>query len=138
MHAVYPGTFDPITPGHLDIIERARHLFARVTVLVAVNAEKQPTSSESERAIQLRRELPANWDNVSVAAWAGLTVAFCREHDVGVIIRGVRNRSDLRHEDQLAAMNEALGITTLLLPATPQMAVMSSTVLRGLGKDSSA
>src|SRR5215469_812310 len=101
-HAVYPGTFDPITPGHLDIIERARHLFARITVLVAVNADKQPASTSSERAIQLRRKLPANWNNVSVTAWAGLTVAFCQQHDVGVIIRGVRNRSDFRHEYQLA------------------------------------
>ena len=63
-HAVYPGTFTPVTPGHLDIIERARHLFGRVTVLVAVNADKQPASTPSERAIQLRRELPADWDNV--------------------------------------------------------------------------
>ena len=132
-HAVYPGSFDPITPGHLDIIERARHHFARITVLVAVNADKQPASTQSERAIQLRRELPASWDNVSVAALAGLTVAFCRQHGASVIIRGVRNRSDLRHEYQLAAMNEALGITTLLLPAGPGLAAMSSTVLRGLG-----
>ena len=131
-HAVYPGTFDPVTPGHLDIIERARHLFARVTVLVAVNADKQPASTQSERAIRLRRELPADWDNVSVTAWAGLTAAFCRQHGAGVIIRGVRNRSDLRHEYQLAAMNEALGITTLLLPANPRLAAVSSTVLRGL------
>ena len=132
-HAVYPGPFDPITPGHLDIVERARHLFARVTVLVAVNGDKQPASTQSERAIQLRRELPASWDNVSVATWTGLTVAFCRQHGAGVIIRGVRNRSDLRHEYRLAAMNEALGITTLLLPARPGLAAMSSTVLRGLG-----
>jgi pantetheine-phosphate adenylyltransferase len=132
-HAVYPGTFDPVTPGHLDIIERARHLFARVTVLVAVNGDKQPASTQSERAVRLRRELPADWDNVSVAAWAGLTVQFCRQHGAGVIIRGVRNGSDLRHEYQLAAMNEALGLTTLLLPATPSLAATSSTVLRGLG-----
>jgi pantetheine-phosphate adenylyltransferase len=131
-HAVYPGTFDRITPGHLDIIERARHLFARITVLVAVNGDKQPGATQSERAIQLRRELPANWDNVSVAAWAGLTVEFCRQHGAGVIIRGVRNRSDVRHEYQLAAMNEALGITTLLLPAKPGLAGLSSTVLREL------
>jgi pantetheine-phosphate adenylyltransferase len=131
-HAVYPGTFDPITPGHLDIIERARHLFPRVTVLVAVNSDKQPAGTPSERAIQLRRELPADWDNVSVTAWAGLTAAFCRQHGAAVIIRGVRNRSDLRHEYQLAAMNEALGITTLLLPAQPELAAMSSTLLRGL------
>jgi pantetheine-phosphate adenylyltransferase len=132
-HAVYPGTFDPITPGHLDIIERARHLFARVTVLVAVNGDKHPAGTPSERATQLRRELPANWDNVSVTAWTGLTAAFCRQHGADMIIRGVRNRSDLRHEYQLAAMNETLGITTLLLPATPGLAVISSTVLRGLG-----
>jgi len=132
-HAVYPGTFDPFTPGHFDIVERARHLFARVTVLVAVNADKQPGSTPSERAIQLRRELPANWDNVSVAAWAGLTAAFCRQHGAGVIIRGVRNRSDFRHESQLAAMNEAMGVTTLLLSARPGLAAVSSTVLRGLG-----
>ena len=131
-HAVYPGTFDPITPGHLDIIERARHLYARITVLVAVNGVKQPASAQPERAARLRRELPAEWDNVSVAAWAGLTVAFCRDHGVNVIIRGVRNRSDFRHESQLAAMNEVMGITTLLLPARPRMAAVSSTVLRGL------
>jgi pantetheine-phosphate adenylyltransferase len=131
-HAVYPGTFDPITPGHLDIIGRARHLFARITVLVAVNGDKQPGSTPAQRAIQLRRELPADWDNVAVTAWTGLTVAFCRQHGAGVIIRGVRNRSDLRHEHQLAAMNERLGVSTLLLPATPGLAGTSSTVLRGL------
>jgi pantetheine-phosphate adenylyltransferase len=129
-HAVYPGTFDPLTPGHLDIIERARHLFARITVLVAVNGDKQPRSTPSQRAIQLRRELPADWDNVAVIAWTGLTVAYCRQHGAGVIIRGVRNRSDLRHESQLAAMNERLGVSTLLLPATPGMAGMSSTISR--------
>jgi pantetheine-phosphate adenylyltransferase len=132
-HAVYPGTFDPVTPGHLDVIERARHLFTRITVLVAVNDDKQPAGTPSERALQLRRELPADSDNVSVIAWAGLTVAFCRQNGADVIIRGVRNRSDLRQEYQLAAMNEALGITTLLLPAQPGLAAVSSTVLRGLG-----
>jgi pantetheine-phosphate adenylyltransferase len=132
-HAVYPGTFDPVTPGHLDIIERARHLYARLTVLVAVNSDKRPGGTQPERVAQLRRELPADWDNVSIAAWAGLTVAFCRQHGAGVIIRGVRNQSDLRHEYQLAAMNEAMGVTTLLLPANPGLAAVSSTVLRGLG-----
>ncbi len=129
-HAVYPGTFDPITPGHLDIIERARHLFARITVLVAVNSDKRPASTPSERAIQLREKLRPDWDNVSVTAWAGLTAAFCQQHGAGVIIRGVRNRSDLLDEYQLAVMNQALGITTLLLPAQPELAAMSSTVLR--------
>jgi pantetheine-phosphate adenylyltransferase len=116
-HAVYPGTFDPITQGHLDIIERTSHLFERVTVLVAVNSDKRPASTQSERVTRLRQELPADWDKVSVIAWPGLTVAFCRQHGAGVIIRGVRDRADFRHEYQLAAMNQHLGITTLLLPA---------------------
>jgi len=132
-HAVYPGSFDPVTPGHLDVIERARHLFARITVLVAVNSDKQPASTPAERAALLHGQLPANWDNVSVAAWEGLTVAFCRQHGASVIIRGVRNRSDLHYEYQLAAMNDAPVITTLLLPARPALATMSSTVLRGPG-----
>ena len=102
-------------------------------MLVAVNADKQPASSQSERETQLRRRLPADWDNVSVAAWAGLTVEFCRQHGADVIIRGARNGSDLRREYQLAAMNETLGITTLLLPAKPRLAAVSSTVLCGLG-----
>jgi pantetheine-phosphate adenylyltransferase len=97
-----PAPSTPITPGHLDIIERARHLFARITVLVAVNDDKQPATTQAERAIQVRRDLPANWDNVSATAWAGLTVAFCRQHGADVIIRGVRNGSDLRHEYRLA------------------------------------
>jgi pantetheine-phosphate adenylyltransferase len=132
-HAVYPGTFDPVTPGHLGVIERARLLFAQVTVVVAVNGDKQPAGTGSERAVRLRGELPADWENVSVAAWAGLTVAFCRQHGADVIIRGVRNRSDFRHEYQLAVMNQGMGITTLLLPAGPGLAGVSSTVLRGLG-----
>ena len=131
-HAVYPGSFDPVTRGHLDIIERARHLFVRVTVLVAVNSDKQPATTPSERAIQVRRELPADWDNVSVTAWAGLTADFCRRHGAGVIIRGVRNRSDLLDEYQLAAMNQTMGVTTMLLPAQPGLVVVSSTVLRRL------
>jgi pantetheine-phosphate adenylyltransferase len=132
-HAVYPGTFDPVTAGHLDIIERARDLFARVTVLVAVNAVKQPASTEADRAIQVRRQLPADWGTVSVTAWAGLTVAFCQRHGAGVIIRGVRNGSDLRHEYPLAAMNQGMGIATLLLPAKPTLSATSSTLMRALG-----
>ena len=131
-HAVYPGTFDPFTPGHLDIIDRARRLFPRVTVLVAVNDAKQPAGPPAERAIRLRQEIPASWDNVSVTGWAGLTVAFCQQQGAAVIIRGVRNRSDLRHEYQLAAMNGHLGITTMLLPARPELAAVSSTMLRRL------
>jgi pantetheine-phosphate adenylyltransferase len=130
-HAVFPGSFNPVTEGHLDIVGRARHLFSRVTVLVAVNSDKLPGRTQSERVIQVRRELPAGWDNVSVTAWSGLTVAFCRQHGADVLIRGVRNGRDMRREYQLAAMNEVMGITTLLLPAQPGLTAVSSTVLRG-------
>lgn len=129
------GTFDPVTPGHIDIIERSRHIFARVTVLVAVNSNKRPARPQSERAVQVRRTMPADWENVSVAEWAGLTVEFCRRHGAGVIVRGVRNRSDLSYEYELAAMNEIQGITTVFLPARPGLAGMSSTLLRGLARD---
>ena len=137
-HAAYPGTFDPLTAGHLDVIERARHLFARVTVLAAVNGGKRPGRGAAERAALARREVPAGWGNVAVAAWDGLTVAFCRARGAGVIIRGVRNRADFRHEYQLAAMNEAMGVTTLLLPARPALAGTSSTAQRGLATSGGA
>jgi pantetheine-phosphate adenylyltransferase len=131
-HAVYPGTFDPFTAGHLDVVDRARRLFDRVTVLIAVNGDKQPAASPGSRLVALRGRLPAGWDNVTVAAWAGLTATYCHEHHAGVIVRGLRNQADLRHEYQLAAMNEQLGITTLLLPARPGLATVSSTAVRAL------
>ena len=128
--AVYPGTFDPFTPGHFDIADRARRLFDQVTVLVAVNDSKRPIQTTSVRAREIRAAFPADWDNVTVAAWHGLTVDYCHRHRYGVIIRGVRNSTDWLHEYELAAMNETLGITTLLLPALPELTTMSSTVLR--------
>jgi pantetheine-phosphate adenylyltransferase len=129
-HAVYPGTFDPFTPGHRDVVERARRLFDHVTVLVAVNGDKQPRRGGTERARDIRAALPAGWGNVTVAAWHGLTVAYCHRHGSGVIIRGVRNATDSRREYELAAMNENLGITTLFLPARAELAAMSSTAMR--------
>jgi pantetheine-phosphate adenylyltransferase len=131
-HAVYPGTFDPFTAGHADVVDRVRRLFDRVTVLVAVNGDKQPSATPEQRAETLRSLLPTDWSNVAVAAWAGLTAAFCHEHRSGVIVRGVRNPTDLRHESQLAAMNEHMGITTLFIPARPGLATVSSTAMRAL------
>ncbi|GAB3833069.1 hypothetical protein GCM10027610_026300 [Dactylosporangium cerinum] len=107
-------------------------MFDRVTVLVAVNDGKQPSGTTAERAREIRALLPAGWENVVVAAWHGLTVDYCRRNGCGVIIRGVRNSGDCAHEYELAAMNEALGVTTLLLPARPELATMSSTAVRAL------
>ena len=130
--AVYPGTFDPFTPGHLDVVDRARHLFDQVTVVVAVNDGKQPTQTTAARAREIRGLLPEGWENVAVAAWHGLTVDYCQRNGCVVIIRGVRDLTDCVGESELAAVNEALGVTTLLMPARPELATMSSTVMRSL------
>jgi pantetheine-phosphate adenylyltransferase len=134
VRAVYPGSFDPFTPGHLNVVDRARGLFDEVVVLVAVNSTKQPSADEEERAAAVRAILPVGWTSVTVAAWSGLTSAYCRRHDVGVIVRGVRNTSDLQTEYRLAAMNQSLGVPTVFLPAQPDLAAVSSTAVRTLGK----
>jgi pantetheine-phosphate adenylyltransferase len=128
--AVYPGTFDPFTAGHRDVVDRVRRLFAEVVVLVAVNGAKRPAGEIAGRAERIRAALPPSWDNVVVAAWAGLTADYCRAHDATVLIRGVRNQADLRDEYPLAVMNEHLGVTTLLVPTRPALARVSSTAVR--------
>ncbi|MEU5941018.1 pantetheine-phosphate adenylyltransferase [Micromonospora sp. NPDC047548] len=130
--AVYPGTFDPFTDGHRDLVDRARRLFEHVTVLVAVNDKKRPTKTGAERALDIRATLRADWENVTVVAWSGLTAAYCQQHGAGVIIRGVRNAIDAVREYQLAAMNETLGTTTLFMPARPELATISSTAVRAV------
>jgi pantetheine-phosphate adenylyltransferase len=130
--AVYPGTFDPFTPGHLDIVDRTRRLFDQVTILVAVNDGKRPTQTSAARAREIRGMLSLGWENVAVAVWHGLTADYCLQNGCGVIIRGVRNSIDFSLEYELAAMNEALGVTTLFMPARPELAAMSSTAMRGV------
>ncbi|MEH0974067.1 pantetheine-phosphate adenylyltransferase [Micromonospora sp. CPCC 205546] len=134
VRAVYPGSFDPFTPGHLNVVNRARELFDEVVVLVAVNGSKHPVTDQEERAAAVRALLPVGWASVTVAAWSGLTSAYCRHHEVQVIVRGVRNTTDLQTEYQLAAMNQALGVPTVFLPAQPELAAVSSTVVRTLGR----
>ncbi|MEV1143581.1 pantetheine-phosphate adenylyltransferase [Micromonospora sp. NPDC049799] len=133
MRAVYPGSFDPFTPGHLNVVSRARGLFDEVVVLVAVNSTKHPGTDEEARAAAVRAILPVGWTSVTVAAWSGLTSTYCRRHEVGVIVRGVRNTTDLQTEHQLAAMNQSLGVPTVFLPAQPELAAVSSTAVRALG-----
>jgi pantetheine-phosphate adenylyltransferase len=133
VRAVYPGSFDPFTPGHLNVLSRARDLFDEVVVLVAVNGGKQPGVDEEQRAAAVRAVLPAGWSSVTVAAWRGLTAAYCRRHGAGVIVRGVRNTADLQAECRLAAMNQSLGVPTVFLPARPDLAAVSSTAMRTRG-----
>ena len=128
--AVYPGTFDPFTAGHHDVVARARVVFDRIIVLLAVNADKRPTAQATVRAARVRDAMPAAWGNVEVDTWTGLTTAYCVRRGATVIVRGVRTAADLRHEYQLAAMNEQLGIQTVWLPSRPDLAATSSTVAR--------
>ncbi|WP_191837378.1 pantetheine-phosphate adenylyltransferase [Catellatospora chokoriensis] len=130
--AVYPGTFDPFTPGHFDVVDRSRHMFDQVTILVAVNGAKRPSQTTAARAGEIRSSLPVGWENVAVATWHGLTVDYCRRNGCRVIIRGVRNSADYLYEHELAATNEALGVTTLFVPARPELVTMSSTAVRAL------
>ncbi|MFI7608182.1 pantetheine-phosphate adenylyltransferase [Micromonospora sp. NPDC049366] len=130
IRAVYPGSFDPFTEGHLDVLDRARRLFDEVVVLVAVNSGKHPDTDEEERAAAVRAIVPAEWTSVTVAAWRGLTATYCRRHGVEVIVRGVRNTTDLQAEHRLAAMNQSLGVPTVFLPAQPALAAVSSTAVR--------
>ncbi|MBQ0895097.1 pantetheine-phosphate adenylyltransferase [Micromonospora sp. U56] len=136
--AVYPGTFDPFTLGHRDLVARARVMFDRIIVLLAVNADKRPTAEATARAVRVRDAMPAAWGNVEVDTWTGLTTAYCLNRGATVIVRGLRTAADLRHEYQLAAMNEQLGIQTVWLPSRPQLAATSSTVARAYRSAQSA
>ncbi|MFI2710859.1 pantetheine-phosphate adenylyltransferase [Micromonospora sp. NPDC018662] len=130
VRAVYPGTFDPFTPGHRNVVDRARGLFDEVVVLVAINGDKRPGADEQQRAAAVQAALPAGRTTVTVAAWRGLTAAYCRRHGAEVIVRGVRNTTDLQAEHRLAAMNQSLGVPTVFLPALPDLAATSSTAVR--------
>jgi len=106
--AVYPGTFDPITNGHLDILERALHLFDRVIVTIATNIRKQPLFTVDER-IGFIRDAHANYvDRLEFASFDGLLVEFCRQRGAGVIVRGLRALADFEYEFQFAHMNRRL------------------------------
>ncbi|MBM7492108.1 pantetheine-phosphate adenylyltransferase [Micromonospora luteifusca] len=118
----------------MNVVNRARDLFDEVVVLVAVNSVKHPGTDEEERAAAVRAILPVAWTSVTVAAWSGLTSTYCRRHEVAVIVRGLRNTTDLRTEYQLAAMNQSLGVPTVFLPAQPELTAVSSTAVRTLNK----
>lgn len=129
--AIYPGTFDPITRGHSDIIERASRLFDRVLVGVATNPGKAPVFSLDER-LEMARTSLQGIDNIEICAFDGLLVNFAHEHGVNVIIRGLRAVSDFEYEFQLAGMNRKLApdIETLFLTPAEQFAYTSSSLVR--------
>lgn len=129
--AVYPGTFDPITNGHCDLIERAARLFERVVVGVAASTHKQPFFPLEERLALAQQAVP-HWPNVEVMRLDGLLVEFVRAQGAGVILRGLRAVSDFEYEFQLASMNRRLcpDVETLFLTPAEQFAFVSSTLVR--------
>ena len=133
--AVFAGSFDPPTFGHLNIIERAGRIFSEVHVVVAVNSEKNYLFSEGER-LSMMKQLVSCWQNVSVHSWNTLIVEYAKKIGAGVLIRGVRNLADFSYEFDLAMMNRALNseIETVFLPTDPDYFVLRSSAIKELAR----
>lgn len=128
--AVCPGSFDPVTRGHLDIIERAAYLFDEVVVAVGNNVKKTSLFTPDER-VQMLAEVCSSWPGVSVSLFDGLLVDFCVAHDVQAIVKGLRFVSDFDYELQMAQMNRQLtGVDTVFLPTAPEWSYVSSSLVR--------
>ena len=130
--AMYPGTFDPITLGHEDLVKRAARVFDKVVVAIAADpGSKEPMFSIDER-VELARTALAGNDNVEVRRYGGLTVDFARENDLSVIVRGLRAVADFEYEFQLATMNRHLTeeVETVFLTPTDRYTFISSTLVR--------
>ncbi|MDQ1263861.1 MAG: pantetheine-phosphate adenylyltransferase [Campylobacterota bacterium] len=133
--ALYPGTFDPITNGHFDIIERALRLFDEVIVAVALSSDKKPMFTLDER-IEMVKEAVKNLQNVKVVGFDNLTVELAKTHNATVLIRGLRAVSDFEYELQLGYLNNSLdsSIETVYLMPKLQHAFISSSIVRNLLK----
>ena len=128
--AVCPGSFDPVTNGHLDVIERMTRVFDEVVVAVLINKSKQGLFSTDER-IELLKESTAEWPNVSVDSFHGLLVDFCKARGIQVIVKGLRAVSDFDYELQMGQMNHSLAeVETLFMPTNPLYSFLSSSLVR--------
>ena len=129
--ALYPGTFDPFTNGHEEMVRRAASMFSRVIVAVAASPRKQPLFDLSQR-IELINDVVGDLANVEVVGYEGLTVEVAHQHDTKVIIRGLRAVSDFEYEFQLATMNRHLAedVETVFLTPTEEFLFVSSTLVR--------
>ena len=132
--AIYPGTFDPMTRGHEDLVRRAASLFDRVVVGVAHSRNKKPFFAIEER-VEIAREVLGHYPNVKVASFAGLLKDFVREQDGRVIVRGLRAVSDFEYEFQLAGMNRHLmpDVETMFMTPSEQYQFISGTMVREIG-----
>lgn len=128
---LFPGSFDPITNGHLDIINRSLHLFDKLVIGIGINSGKQPMFTTEQR-VQWIEEVFRNEPKVAVQAYEGLTVTCCKEIGAQFILRGVRYVSDFEYEKAIADMNRMLepGVESIFLPCTPEFSTISSTLVR--------
>ena len=129
--AIYPGTFDPVTNGHTDLVERASKLFGKVIVAIAANSQKGTTFSLDERIAMAQTAL-SGLKNITICGFDSLLVDFAREHKARVIVRGLRAVSDFEYEFQLAGMNRRLApdIETLFLTPAEKYAYISSSLVK--------
>lgn len=131
--AVFPGSFDPVTTGHVDLIRRASRMFDRLVVGVLVNSAKQPLFSKEERVAMLR-EITADQDNIEVSSFEGLLVDFVKEQHADAIVRGLRTPGDFEYELPLAQANHKLSVQadTIFLASAPEYSYISSSAVREL------
>ena len=139
--AVCPGSFDPVTLGHLDIVRRSSVLFDEVVVAIGTNVTKNRLFTADERIAMLERAC-ADLPNVRVEGFTGLVTTFCRDRGIGAIVKGLRAASDFDYELQMAQMNSSLtGVETVFLPTSPERGFVSSSLVKevaGFGGDVSA
>jgi pantetheine-phosphate adenylyltransferase len=127
---VCPGSFDPVTNGHLDVIERASRLYDEVTVGVLVNVSKRGLFEVDDR-IAMLREVTEELGNVTVDSFQGLLVDYCRERDIPVVVKGLRAVSDFDYELQMSQMNNRLtGLETLFVATNPEYSFLSSSLVK--------
>lgn len=128
--AVCPGSFDPVTVGHLDIFARTASLYDEVIIAVGSNMSKNALFTPTERVAMIE-EACVDWPSVHVTLFSGLLVDFCVEHDVDVIVKGLRSGGDYDYELAMAQMNRKLtGVDTAFLPTAPDLAYVSSSLVR--------
>ncbi|RZV44120.1 MAG: pantetheine-phosphate adenylyltransferase [Acidimicrobiia bacterium] len=132
--AVVPGSFDPPTLGHVDVIARAVEVFDRVLIAVVANPSKKPLFSSAERTRMLE-EICADWENTDIDAFEGLLVHFAEAKNADVIVKGLRAVSDFEYELQMAQMNNHLtGVQTVFLPTSAEHAYLSSSLVKEVGR----
>ena len=133
--ALCPGSFDPPTNGHIDVIERASRYFETVVVAVIANPSKKPMFTVEQRTDMLRDAL-THVDNIEIASFDGLLVDFAKDRDLGVVVKGLRAISDFEYELQMAQMNSNLlpGLDTMFMTARPEWAFLSSSLVKEVAR----